>query len=188
MCFLLSLAFAAEIVVDVQIPSRVALDGVVVAEVYRPVEVRLDAEPGKHDVQFTALSGTVDGPVRVSVEVVPDRQVVLAAGMKGLLVASAAASPTLGAGPWPVHFRAPPGQRLMVQVDDQRVIVAPGGDASVTLAVGEHRISVRSSDGTMVFARGFLRVGGGDAMVIQLTEGALPLAAGTGVTFIADQP
>lgn len=188
MWFLTSFAFAAEIVVDVQIPSRVALDGVIVAEVYRPVEVRLDAAPGRHEVQFTALSGGVDGPVRLAVEASDQAPAVLIAGTKGLLLAAASTVADAGAGPWPVHFRAPAGQRLMVQVDDHRVIVAPGGDATITLGPGEHRISVRSSDGTMVFARGFLRVGGGDAMVVQLSEGALPLAAGSGVSFIADQP
>jgi hypothetical protein len=56
------------------------------------------------------------------------------------------------------------------------------------LPVGEHPMSLRSSDGTSVFARGVLTVSGGKDLVVQVTEGLMPETSGEGISFSSGGP
>src|SRR5690606_4050302 len=84
-----------------------------------------------------------------------------------------------------VLFRTASGEQLLVQVDQQRVLVSPGRGVALPLSVGHHPMTVRSADGSSIFARGTLVVTGGTELLVRLSEGRLPETAGDGVVFHA---
>ncbi|HMV66545.1 MAG TPA: hypothetical protein PKA64_06820 [Myxococcota bacterium] len=180
---LLNLAWSAELVVDAKMPARVSLDGVVVADLYVPGLLRVPTEAGTHE-----LLVTVDGrPHELRVAVHDDTPLLVLVGRSGVTLGETApAAAVAAAGPWGVRFRVSGRERLLVQVDGQRVVLSPGGGSTLQLGPGEHRMSVRSSDGTMVYARGVLQVRGGEELAVQVGEGSLPETSGAGVSFVAD--
>lgn len=182
--WILSLALAGEVVLDAKVPARLSIDGVVVAELFQAGLLRVPVEAGEHEVLITA-----EGRMSVlRATVREDAPLLLLAGRVGVSIGEVGAvEPTVAAvGPWSVRFRVTGRERLLVQVDGQRVVVSPGEGAVLTLTGGDHRLSIRSSDGTMVYARGLLQVKGGPEMAVQIGEGALPETSGAGVSFVAD--
>jgi hypothetical protein len=198
-------ARAVELIVNAEVPARVAVDGKPAAELYLPGILRVEVAVGPHVVQLVAselarADGT--GVETFKVDAVEGEPIVMFVGRAGIsyapLSARAAGAPAVAdaqdlvqaqppdLGPWPVRFRAAPGERLLVVVDDRRVFVAPGEDVQIELGSGDHRCTVRSTDGTMLYARGYLRVRGGDAMIVLVGEGMLPTASGDGVAFLPD--
>jgi hypothetical protein len=176
-------AVAGELVVDVKVPARVAVDGEVVADVYQDGVLRVPWADGAHQVTVTVAGS----PQRLDVTAAAE-PVVLLVGRTGIsigAVANPAAPPVADAVASDVRFRTIGTERLLVQIDAQRVAVSPGKGILLPLQVGDHPISVRSGDGTSVYARGVLTITGGADNVVQVTEGALPETSGAGVHFSA---
>lgn len=183
-------ALAGQIVVDAKVPVAVMLDGEMVAQLWRAAVVTVPAEPGPH-----ALTVVLDGnPRRFDVTITDGAPVVVLAGRSGVSLGAAEdvakhvpTAPPDGA-PTEVRFRVADGAYLMVQVGRQRVVVGPGDGMAIPLPLGDHPFSVRSSDGTAVFARGVLTVSASaEPRVVQLSEGALPETSGQGVAFHPDR-
>lgn len=182
--WLLSLALSAEIVLDAKVSTRLSVDGVAVAELFRPGLLHVEIPAGDHEVIVVADGHT--STFRASIR--DDSPLIVFAGRTGITLGEApSVAPTAVApGPWTVRFRVGGRERLLVSVDNQRIVVSPGEGSVLTVTGGDHRLSVRSSDGTMVYARGMLRVNGGDNLTVQIGEGALPETSGSGLSFVAD--
>jgi hypothetical protein len=76
----------------------------------------------------------------------------------------------------------------MVQIGRQRVVVGPGDGLVLPLELGRHEMSVRNQDGTAVYARGSLEVTpGGEPVIVQLAQGALPETSSGSVRFYPDR-
>jgi hypothetical protein len=175
MLLIMSVALAAEIVVDAKVPVTLRVDGAVAAELRLPGSVRVEVPSGDHRVVLVA--GTEEHTWAVTlVDGVP---VHLMAGRGGVSM-----SLPDGREP-PVAAGLSRPVALMVFIDRQRLLVEPGPGRLVPVPVGQHEVSVRSADGAEVYARGVLRVDGGPGLMVQLAEGRLPETNGPGVSFVA---
>ncbi|MCB9663145.1 MAG: hypothetical protein H6732_03460 [Alphaproteobacteria bacterium] len=201
------LAHGGEVIVDAKVPVHLAVDGVVVAEVYTVGVLKLPVDAGKHTLTLTT-GGT---PAAHEIDV-GDQPVVVIVGRTGTSVgtlaegapepspastaaavaAAPAPTPEVAAsaapallGPVPVRFRTAGRARLLVQIDTRRYTVAPGEGIDVDLSAGEHIVSVRNPEGTQIYARGVLTVTGGGDLVVQVAEGRVPETSGNGLAFYA---
>lgn len=177
---LLSVALAGDLVVDAKVPVAVSVDGPQVAELYQPALLRLPLDDGPHKITLL-----VAGNPSVHELVIGDTPVVLLVGRSGTTVGASDAEPppVLAGGDVPVRFRTASRDRLLLQVGGQRVVVAPGIGLTLPLALGEHDMTVRSPDGTSIYARGILVVSGAGDLVVQLSEGKMPETSGSGLSF-----
>lgn len=178
---LLAQALAGDVVFDLKVPARLALDGEVVAEVHREGVLRLPVADGAHTLVVTVQGQPRSFDLPVGVE-----PVLVLVGRTGISVgAPPAADAGVPVGDASVRFRVSEKERLLVQIDRQRVLVGPGLGVVLPLAQGEHELSIRNPDGTQVFARGTLNVTGTGEAVVQLSEGRMPETAGDAVSFVA---
>jgi hypothetical protein len=182
MLLIMSVALAAEIVVDAKVPVTLRVDGAVAAELRLPGSVRVEVPSGDHRVVLVA--GTEEHTWAVTlVDGVP---VHLMAGRGGVSMSLPdGREPPVAAGLSDVRFVVSGPVALMVFIDRQRLLVEPGPGRLVPVPVGQHEVSVRSADGAEVYARGVLRVDGGPGLMVQLAEGRLPETNGPGVSFVA---
>jgi hypothetical protein len=67
-----------------------------------------------------------------------------------------------------------------LRIDAKPHAVEPGRDLTLDLPPGAHPMSVRSSDGTVVWATGSLEVAPGEPLVVQIGEGRMPEVSGAG--------
>ncbi len=184
----ITVALAGQLIVDGKVPVSVAIDGEMAAQTYRPGLLRFEVENGEHVVVISAAGN----PNRFDIVVGPSAPVVLLAGRTGITQGAVdkieAEDEGLVTGPGTVTFRCVGGARLMVQVGRQRVVVGAGEGVALELAIGEHPMSIRSSDGTSIYARGVLRVSGGAGpVVVQIGEGTMPETSGEGIAFLPDR-
>jgi hypothetical protein len=70
------------------------------------------------------------------------------------------------------------GGSAQVRVDGARHHLSGGDRITLTLAPGPHAMSVRSQDGTSVWAAGTLSVSGGAPVIVQIAEGRMPEVGG----------
>lgn len=177
---LLSAALAGDLVVDVKVPVTLSLDGQQVADVFQPGVLRMPIPDGAHKV--TAVVGGKPQVFEVTIGLTP---VVLLVGRSGTTVGApdALPPPVVAGGDIPVRFRSAARDRLLLQIGGQRVVVAPGVGLSLPLSLGEHEMTVRSPDGTSIYARGVLVVAGVGDLVVQLAEGKMPETSGPGLSF-----
>jgi hypothetical protein len=191
---LVAAGWAGEITVTVQGSARLRVDDRVLAEAWAPGSIRVEVPDGTHDVVVV-----VDGLEHRF----PDRTVDAAhplqifagrlAVTEGVREAAPAqsgepTSPPAAVGPSPVAFRGTGAARVLVQLDDTRFYVDPGQSVQRTLSPGDHRVSVRSSDGLSIYARGALsvRADATGALVVQVAEGTVPEAGGDGLRFTSE--
>jgi hypothetical protein len=187
---LMAAGWAGEVTVTVQGSARLMVDDRVLAEAWAPGSIRVAVADGTHDVVVV-----VDGIEHRF----PDRTVDAAHPLQifaGRLAVTegappsgdAATPPAPSAGPASVSFRGAGSARVLVQVDDARFWVDPGQSVARALSAGEHRISVRSSDGLSIYARGALslRADASGALVVQVAEGTVPEAGGDGLRFTSE--
>lgn len=164
---------SASLVVDAKVPVELLLEGMKIGEMLVPSEISFEVPPGRHvlrvyvggnatDVPLTLLSGQVE---RVLV------------GRTGISTATAE-PPAASTGPQAVEFRmlGDIGARLRLDKLSQPVDAAHAW--RVDLAPGGHPLSIRSADGTAIWATGELVVTGGAPIVVLLTEGRLPEVSG----------
>lgn len=182
---LLLQALAGEVVFDLKVPARIVLDGEVVAEVHRESVLRVPVADGDHSLVLAVQNEPRSFPLAVGAQ-----PVLVLVGRTGISVGALAEAPevALPAGDASVRFRVSEKERLLVQIDKQRVVVGPGAGVALPLALGEHALSIRNPDGTQVFARGVLHVAGPGEAVVQISEGRLPETSGDVVSFVAGGP
>lgn len=178
---LLVSAVAGDVVVDAKVPARVAVGGEVVGDVYRPAVLRVAQPEG-----VTAVVVTIGGkPYRVEVQVPAIGQTRVLVGPNGITVEDPAAERVAeDAGPLAVTVRVAGSVPLMLQLPGVRHVVRPGREVAFGLPVGDHAVTVRSSDGGIVYARGVLQVRAGGEGLIQLVEGGMPETSGEGLAFV----
>jgi hypothetical protein len=161
--------------VDARVPTEVAVDGHRVAELIYPAELRVGVPSGSRTVRTWVHGEARD--LRIDVPVNGEAHVLV--GRSGV---SAGAPPTVAppepVGPSDVQIRVVGDAAVQIRVDRQRWQVGAGDMARVTLAAGAHEMSVRSPDGTVVWATGQLEVGG--PLVLHVAEGRAIEVSGPG--------
>ncbi|MEQ1504762.1 MAG: hypothetical protein ABMB14_21165, partial [Myxococcota bacterium] len=167
----------AELVVDAKIPVEILLEGVKLGQLYYPGEVTFRVVAGHHTVRLYTNGQPTDLPLDLTTGH-PTRILV---GRTGVTTgAPAEGSAPAATGPSSVEFRFVGGGAAQVRVEATSHPVEPGRPFTLELAPGVHPMSVRSTDGTVIWATGTLEVATG-RVVVQVTEGRMPEVSGDGV-------
>lgn len=175
-------ASAGEVVLDVRLPSRVSLGGEILADLFQAAVLKVERPAG----QVALVVSTQGEPERVVLQVPESGQIRALITHEGISSAAlVAASDPEATGPMVLAVRTVGSSRLMLVVDGARHTVGPASPLEITLAPGDHALTVRSQDGAVVYSRGVLSVANGGEGVLQLVEGAGPQASGDGVSFVA---
>ncbi len=165
----------ARLTIDALLPVEVWIDGAKFAQLWAPATTTVQLAPGPHLVRVYAQGKPADQQVNL----VDGANVRVVVGRGGVSVEEATASddqPTVV----PVEFRVLGARGASLRIGDERHAINAGDRLSLDLDVGPHLISVRSSDGTVIWASGRLSVTGGAPLVIHLGEGRMPEVSGGG--------
>jgi hypothetical protein len=171
-----------ELWIDARVPLEARVDGVPIAQLFVPGQLIVPVPVGDH--QLTALIAGAPQQVQVHIPPPGERAVVLA-GRSGLTTELRPAPRLAAAGEVPVSLRVTGGASLQVRIDAQRLLVEPGAGLTLALPAGPHPMSVRSREGTVIWASGTLHLAGDQTVVVQLGEGRLPETSGAGSSFAA---
>jgi hypothetical protein len=167
------------LVVEAKVPVEVLLEGAKLGELYFPGEVRWTVTEGRHTVRLYVGGKPEDVPV----DLVAGSETRIVVGRNGISSSSTRVA-AAAAGPSPVEFRLVGSGAAQIRVDSARHAIEPGQNVSLTLPAGNHALSVRSSDGTVIWASGTLEIGGGEIgggpLVVLIAEGRMPEVSGRG--------
>lgn len=171
-----------ELLIDARVPLEARVDGVPVAQLFVPGQLIVPLPVGDHQL-IALISGA---PQQVAVHIPPPgERAVVFAGRSGLTTEVRPAPRLAPAGEVPVSLRVTGGSGLQVRIDAQRLVVEPGTGLTLALPAGPHPMSVRSREGTVIWAHGTLNLAGDQTVVVQLAEGRLPETSGAGCSFAA---
>lgn len=176
---LVGIALGGEVVVEAKVPTEVWMAGQKIAENSYPCQVRFEAPDGEVDL-LLVVNGANN---TVKVTVPTTGAALVHVGRTGITTGHTDA-PTLAAGQTAtrVQFRSAAREDLVLYVDGGKHELSPAAVLSIDLDLGDHKVSLRSRDGTIVYATGLLRVEG-DGLVVQLADGRMPEIAGDGGSF-----
>ena len=168
-----SAALGGDLLVQASVPTEIHIDGFPAVELFREGEVRLPLETGTH-----ALVVWRNGNPEAFEVSVPagSTDVVLVVGRTGITTNNRTQAKPAADADVAVELRVLDGVELLVVIDGQRYRVEPGSTLPLTLKPGAHPMTVRSADGTVVWAQGDLVVEGD--LVVQLSDGRLPEVPG----------
>jgi hypothetical protein len=169
-----ALAGSVGLFVDAKVPVEVRLEGVKLGELYYPGEVQWDVSAGRHTLRVYT-NGT---PTDVPLDFVVGREVHVLVGRNGVSTTEQAAT-AVASGPATVEFRLVGSGAAQIRLDSKPTPLGPGEKVSLTVPSGNHPLSVRSADGTVIWATGNLEVDGGP-LVVLITEGRMPEVSGAG--------
>lgn len=164
-----------QLVVESRVPTEILIDGHKVIELFTAARSIFDVRPGKRNIRVY----TDGSPEDLIVEIMPTGETVMIIGRTGTTTgqrAEATRDPDAMAN---VSFRSAGGISSQIRLDDDRFTLEPESVHPISLAAGRHQISVRSADGTAIWATGVLTIDGGK-VVIQVAEGRLPEVTGDG--------
>jgi len=163
-------------VVEAHVPVELMVDGVKLAQLWYPGTARFDIVGGSHVVRVY-----VDGnPQDVNVDIQPGSETHVLVGRTGVSVTKAETQPASDVDAVSVELRVVGGGAAQIRVDGERHHLSGGDRLTLTLPPGSHAMSVRSSDGTAIWAAGTLSLTGGAPVVVQIAEGRLPEVGGPG--------
>jgi len=175
---LLSAALAGELLVEAQVPADVFVEGNHVAQLFYPSSLRVEFAPGP-----IVLTVVVEGlPAKVDLEIPEVGTAVLVVGRTGITTGQQPPEP-VDAEPRDIEFRLGGPEHVLFSLAGERIQLGPGEVVTRRLEPGNHALSVRSSQGTIVWAQGQLVVDGTSPFVVQLSEGHLPEVVGRGGDF-----
>ena len=177
-------AFAGGLVVDAKIPVEIYVDRRPVAQTHRAARLELELPAGATTVTVV----TAGTPELVDVDIPEEGHALLLVGKSGTTVGEhLLATPAEEATASAVEFRVAGTAEVLLQIDDTRHRLAPGETTFIELSQGSHPLTVRNGEGTVIWARGTLRVDGGTPAVVQVAEGRMPEVAGGGGSFSPDR-
>jgi hypothetical protein len=166
---------AGALVVDARVPVEILVNGAKLASLYAPGESRFQVEVGHHRVSLW----TNGKPTDVELDVAEGQEARVLVGRTGVTTSSGPISTPPAADAVAVEFRVVGTPGAQVRVDDGRHAVQSGRTFTLELAPGAHPLSVRSADGTAIWATGTLQVTG-SPVVVQIAEGRVPEVSGSG--------
>lgn len=163
--------------IDARLPAEVLVDGRPLAELYQAARIELEVPAGEHTLKVY----TNGNPEEIEISVPAGGSLGVLVGRTGTSIDKNVADSLVAAdAPVPIQLRMNDSIGARVTVNRERIHIEPHAQIELELPVGPHQISVRSKDGTVVWASGTLHVDGPDAVVVQLSEGRLPEVSGKG--------
>ena len=192
LALVLSLAFAADpevpaepealqatestLLIDAKLPAEILVDGHKLGQLWAPARVSFTVKPGAHQLRIY----THGKPNDLSIALPPGDGLTVVVGRSGLSSEALPTDQRPTTGIVPVEFRVVGGAPAMLRFADTKHTIAQGDRLTLDLPSGTHALSVRSGDGTVIWASGRLTVEGGNQMVVQLAEGRMPEVSGEG--------
>lgn len=172
-------AQSGRLVFDSRLPAEVMVDGKTVAKLFRDGVLTVEVPAGVRALRVY----TNGSPEDLEVVVPVGGELAVLVGRMGLSVdprATQAVATEVAMSDVSVQVRmaGPIGARLML--GNERYEVGAGSQVELSLPTGDHALSVRNENGTVVWATGTLKVQGPDPVVVQLSEGRLPEVSGRG--------
>jgi len=169
------LADMGRLVIESRVPTEVLVDGHKMMQLFTSGTSMFDVRPGKRRVRVY----TNGNPQDLVVEIMPTGETILIVGRTGITTGqrTAAENPTDAVAK--ISFRAAGDIASQIRLGKERFTVQPDTIYPLELAAGRHDISVRSADGTAIWASGVLTLDGGK-VVVQVAEGRLPEVTGDG--------
>jgi len=162
-----------ELEVEAMQPAEILLDGVKLGQLWFPGEVGFAVPAGDHLLRVYMQGKPSDLAIRVPA----NGEVRVLAGRTGLSATHDTDDDAVAASVQ-VEFRVMDARGASLRLGDQRHKVQAGSPLSLELDTGPHVLSVRSSDGTVIWASGVLTVSGAAPVVVHVTEGRLPEVSG----------
>lgn len=172
----------AHLVIDAKVPVEILVGGVKLGELYYPGEARFRLVPGHHALRLY----TNGQPTDVSLDLTAGERARVLVGRTGITVDDPGSAPAASKEPVAVAFRFVGSGSTRVVLDGKKLVVEAGQGLLLDLPPGSHPMSVRSSDGTVIWASGALDLEGGDSVVVQVAEGRMPEVSGPGAFRTAD--
>ncbi|MCA9493364.1 MAG: hypothetical protein KC621_25710 [Myxococcales bacterium] len=169
-------AVTVPIVVDCKVPAEILVDKVKLGELHYPGKAEFRVPPGAHQVRIYVAGNPTDLPI----DAVEGSTIHVLAGKTGVTTTTTSAAPGATADQIELSVRVVGVPAVQIRLDDGRQVIQSGPDTVLTLAPGQHRLSIRSADGTAIWSNGILEVHGKG--VLQLSEGRMPEVSG-GATF-----
>jgi hypothetical protein len=167
---------SSTLVVDAKLPAEILIDGHKLGQLWAPARVSFTLPPGDHLLRVYTHGEPHDLPLTL-----PEGDgLAVVVGRSGLTAEKLPAGDHVASGIVPVEFRVLGGAPAMVRFADARHTIPQGDRLTLDLPVGTHTVSVRSGDGTVIWASGRLTVGGDEKVVVQLAEGRMPEVSGEG--------
>lgn len=163
---------------DIKLPASLFLNGQQIVQLYQTGKVEVRAAAGTHELTVV-ISGT---PKSSELSVTADHTTPVLIGRHGQV----SPQPPIPA-PEPDPHRASAleihvvgDEPVSVWFGEERWLVASGTVHHAVVPQGEHTLSIRNSDSTIVWARGGLLVHGSDGVVMQVGAGRAPEVSGSG--------
>ncbi|MCB9683767.1 MAG: hypothetical protein H6738_19825 [Alphaproteobacteria bacterium] len=166
------------LVVDCKVPAEILVDKVKLGELHYPGKAEFELPPGAHQVRVYVAGNPTD----LDVVAAAGTTIHVLAGKTGVTTQTTGAAASAVADQFEVSVRVVGVPAVQIRLDDGRQVVQSGPDTVLVLAPGQHRLSIRSADGTAIWSTGILEVHG--KAVLQLSEGRMPEVSG-GATFHA---
>jgi hypothetical protein len=170
------------ILVDARVPAEIRVDGKPLVQLWIPGRLEFAAPVGDHTLTATVGGDPVEVPVTVPLG--PEQRAVVVIGRTGTTAHTEVTAEST-ANPAQVEVRVAGPGSVQVRVDDRRWTLTSAKTLSLDLAAGGHPVTLRSQDGTVIWATGTLSIIGGDSVVVQVSEGRLPEVSGNGSYFAA---
>jgi hypothetical protein len=165
---------AGPMFVDARVPVEIMVDGAKLAQLWYPGTARFDVLAGRHVLRLY-----VDGqPQDVTIEIHAGRETQVLVGRTGVSVTEGPTVATPDVNAVDVEIRVVGGGAAQVRIDAERHRLSGGDRLNLSLAPGPHAMSVRSQDGTAIWAAGTLSLAGGAPVVVQIAEGRMPEVGG----------
>jgi hypothetical protein len=172
-------AVMGQLMFDTRLPAEIRVDGHTVAQLYLGGRLTVNASIGPHEV-MVLTNGT---PRHVAVDVPRVGTAVVMVGRTGITTGLRDAELAEAGSLTPVELRVAGDQDVMVQIGDQRWRINARASKGIEVPIGVHTISVRSGNGTVVWATGTLELASAGPVVLQLAEGRMPEVSGQGSAF-----
>jgi len=163
------------LVVDSHLPAEVLIDGKTIGQLFQDATLRVEVPSGLRMLRVY----TNGQPQDLSITMPADGEIHLLIGRTGVTVdQQSALSDDDEQVMVPIQIRVAGSVGVQLVVERERYALKAGEQRSLEWASGDHQVSVRSHDGTVVWARGTLTVSGKDLVLVQLSEGRLPEVSG----------
>lgn len=164
---------------DARIPAEIRIGDQTIATLFVAGKLSVAIAPGSY--MLTVLTSGMPRSLSVTVEPGSASQIVI--GRTGLTAGPVEPGPSFEGTVAPIELRVAGSQDVMVQIGSDRWRVVARGTRRIDVPVGVHPVSVRSGNGTVVWAHGTLEVHNAAPVVIQLAEGRMPEVSGPGSAF-----
>jgi hypothetical protein len=171
-------ALAANLVVDVEVPADLALDGEAVARVYRPGRLEIPVPVGAHDLAVTVAGTTTH--FALTAPVAGDLRVVV--GKTGITLPQLAIAEA--SGPGRLEIRSVGREDVLLVVDGERLPLRVGATRVFDLDAGRHPFGLRNAAGTVIWADGALDIQPGADLIVHVADGRPPELTGAGGVFV----